>query len=195
MEAKLISEIEIVLRDRMSREMYQRAGRALDYLISTIQQAYRFKVNTAGGAVGAISGELRKAKNTLDMLIGTTNANKYLANLEFGEKGTKGGPSDAPFQRRKAPPIRNIYEWIRLAALVTPQRYVKRAERMAAIAARKKKPKKFDTSKPWYSVIPEVQWAFAIAMRRKFYGREGLHVIEKVATAQANKLKLILQGT
>jgi hypothetical protein len=194
-QARPIDELTLILKDRMTREMLLRAGRAVDYLISQIQQAYKFKVNSAGGAASSLVGEVKRAKDTIEMLIGTSLANSYLANMEFGEKGTQGGPADAVFIRRKAPPIKNIYDWLKLASITTPKKFVERAELMADYqSGEKKAPKGFDISKPWFSVLPQMQFALAIAMRRKAHGFQGLHVIEKTVIEKADKIKAYLQG-
>jgi len=160
------------------------------FLLQQIKAAYKF---TAGhgesGALGALQAEIKDAKGFLQATIGVSKANSYLANLEFGERGTKGGSGE--LSRTKAPPVANILKWLKLAKLQTPDYYVKRALRYAQMLAGGKE---IDTSKPWYSLDPQVEYAFAIALKRKRYGLPALHNIQKTAERLSDAIRKYLEG-
>lgn len=197
MKENSIEALFLEIRNRSEREILFRASAAMEFLLGEIKRAYHFAGSHGeSGALGGLMIEVKKAKGFIVATVGVTKAAKYLANLDQGERGTISGHAGDPhaFVRTKAPPIKNIYRWITLAAITIPAYYKKRAEGFAAIAKKKRKPKWFDPSKPWYSDDPQVLFAFDIAMKRKKYGFKGLHVIEQTAKVHASKISKYLEG-
>ncbi|MEP7236199.1 MAG: hypothetical protein ABI778_12970 [Ignavibacteriota bacterium] len=205
MSAKTIDTLILEIKDQAMKDILLRAARAMEFLLGEIKRAYKFKASHGeSGALGGLMAEVKKSKDFIEATIGVTRAAKYLANLDQGERGTEGGPEGgAPFKRTKAPPLKNIYQWIRLAAITIPKYYQTRAKahqkKISASSKLSKRQKKksfgkFDPSKPWYSTDPQMLFAFDIAIKRKRFGIKGLHIIEKVALAQAQKINSYLSA-
>lgn len=181
--------LHITIKSHVERELLLRAGRAMEYLVDAIKQAYRevLKVQSGeSGALGGLVGEMRTARDLIAITVGVTKAAQYLANIDLGERGTKGGPTDAPFVRKKAPPVASLYRWLVKGQIEIPAYYRTRAERNAK--------RKTKSDKPWLSEDPGVLYAFDIAMKRKRYGRVGLKLIEKTVRAKADKIRSYLEG-
>ena len=196
-----LDQLVIQIETDATAQVRLRAARALASLAAEIKKAYAKEFKASHGAAGAIGGisstvEVTNGGRSIEGKIALSDAVRYLRNLEFGERGTKGGPADAPFTRSLAPPIKNIMAWIRLANIKTPDYYKHRAEYFQKLARRKRQPKSFaeNKDKPWYSQDADVLYAYDIMMKRKRLGRKGLHVIERTSNAFSEKIRLYLAG-
>jgi hypothetical protein len=206
-----VESLVVEIRNDFNAEVRLRVSRSLEALVGAIKEAYARPTGTtpegvpmgftashgASGAIGAINWTLTEANNFIEATIGVSDSARYLRNLEFGERGTVGGPpGGALLSRSLAPPVRNVYEWLRMASIETPQYFKDRAERFRAMAASKHKHPSFDKNKdkPWYSSDAQMQFAFYIAMKRKKYGRAAMHVIQRTAEQYTDKIRNYLQG-
>lgn len=206
-----IESLVVTIRENITIDIHLRVSRAMEYLVGLIKEAYARPsgvspdgVRTgftashgAAGAIGAIGYEVKRAEQFIEATINLADSARYLRNLEFGERGTMGGPSTgAIYSRSKAPPVRNIYEWLRIANIETPQFFKDRAERFKKMASSGHEHPAFDKNKdkPWYSGDEKMQFAFAIAMRIKHYGRPAMRVIEKTIKAHTEAIQNYLAG-
>lgn len=179
-----IESFGIAISQRITLAIEERVARLAIVLTQLIQAEYErtFTVNDAGGAVSAVTYEITRTRQFLEVAFGATKANDYLKYLEFGVKGTQSTPpGGALYSRTKAPPLKNIYDWIRRAKLLVPRYYVDRAE-----ANQKRKSK---SDKPWYSVDPLTLFAYDVAQSIKRRGTPALHVIERVFTQQLARIQ------
>lgn len=189
-----------------------RASRAMEMLVAKIKEAYaRGSGKTpegvpmsftashgAAGALGGITWEVKQAETFVEATIGLADSARYLRNLEFGESGTSGSPAGgALFQRSLAPPVKNIYAWLLLSKIETPDWFKERAEAMKLLANSGHKHPVFDANKdkPWYSQDAQMQFAYYIAMKRKRLGRPAMRVIQRTAEAHTEKIRDYLSGT
>lgn len=200
--AEQLQYLTIDIRKTIDAELQVRVARATQFLLEQITNAYDqvFKGNSgAAGASNALEYEIKKAGDFLEVTFGISKADKgYLAFLEFGERGTESAGKDfvdiGTNTRSKAPPINPIMKWLKISGVPVPQYFVKRAERMERIARSEKKPKKWDPSKPWNSVSPNEQFAFAIAQKIKRKGRPALRIIERMLAYHAANIQRYLEG-
>jgi hypothetical protein len=190
---EIYEALVVDIAGRINNDVYQRATRLAFELVQDIQKLYAREFTAGSGASGAIGGvlaETRRTANLIEMTFGFSQAAHYLAYLEFGERGTESTPpGGARYTRKKAPPIRNIYEWIQRAKISTPRHFVDRAERNAEIKSQKKKPKNYDPSAPWWSIDPGILFAHAIAQARKRRGRAGMHLLEKYFRQEQTRIR------
>lgn len=196
-----IESLGIVIKRDFDAAMTLRTAQAMEALLGWIKAAYLEKGVLAGshgehGGLGALQAEVRKSRKFLESVIGFGKSGAYLANIDQGERGTIGGPSDAPFKRTKAPPIKNIYQWIRYASIPVPDYYDVKAEdnEYKLALPQKFRSEKYDPNLPWYSTDPMILFAHDIAMKRKKYGMVGLKIIEKVAREKSEKIKSYIEG-
>jgi hypothetical protein len=189
-------------RQTISGQLEIRVARALTFLVQELQKAYDQVLTLKGGNAGnSLTHEIKRSGKILEATIGPGESAKYLAYLEFGVRGTQGlAPSRVPggggalYARSKAPPVRNIYQWIRQAGIATPQFAMDRAKANALRAVSKRKHPKFDqkSGAPWYSTDPAMIFAFFIAMKQKKFGRPGLRVMERTIQAQTARMQDII---
>jgi hypothetical protein len=194
----------LTARDTLSGQLEVRVARALAFLVQELQKAYDLVFALKGGNAGnSLTFELKRSGKILEAVIGPGEAGKYLAYLEFGVRGTQGlapsrvaGGGGALYAHSKAPPVKNIYEWIRRAGIPTPQFAMDRAKANALRAASKRAHPKFDqkSNAPWYSKDPAMIFAFYIAMKQKKFGRAGLRVCERVIQAQTARVQGIINN-
>ncbi len=183
-------------------ELEVRVARALVFLVQELQKAYDQVLTLKGGNAGnSLTHEIKRTGKILEAVVGPGEAGKYLAYLEFGVRGTQGlapsrvaGGGGALYARSKAPPVKNIYEWIRRAGVPTPQFAMDRAKANALRAVSKRAHPKFDqkSNAPWYSKDPAMVFAFYIAMKQKKFGRPGLRVLERTIQAQTARMQDII---
>lgn len=178
-----LHELPSVLDREIDAALLQRAGRALFYLESKFRQAYLKEFHSSSGsrgAVGAITSSLQAAEAFLAGEIGVGDQGKHLAYREFGVKPAEGALYPA---MTRIPPVRSIYDYLRLARFAIPQGFKDLAESRTE-----------DSEKPWYSNDPLMLWAFSKAQRIKREGVKPLRVIERTARAHAKRLEEILDG-
>lgn len=189
-------------RDTIAGALEIRVASAMRYLIQELWPAYDQVMALKGGnATGSLTFEIKRTGKILEAIVGPGEAGKYLAYLEFGVRGTQGlaqsrvaGGGGALYARSKAPPVKNIYEWIRRAGIPTPQFAMDRAKANALRAVSKRAHPKFDqkSNAPWYSSDPAMIFAFHIAMKQKKFGRPGLRVLERTIQAQTARMQDII---
>jgi hypothetical protein len=182
-----IEALVVTLKQRIDRDLRERVARLGIYLVQKIKIAYSevIKVNRGeGGALGGLLSEVEYTRQFIELHLGTTPAGAYLRNMEYGERGTQGGTGT--MQRAKAPPLKNIYDWIRAAGLSTPAYYVLRAEAHAKM--------KVKSDKPWYSDNAQILYAYDIAQKRKRLGRPALRMIDRVLQQQSTTIENYLAG-
>lgn len=199
---KLSADAWSAARHTISGQLEIRVARACVFLIQELQKAYDQVLALKGGNAGnSLTHELKRTGQIIEAAIGPSQAGKYLAYLEFGVRGTQGlapsrvaGGGGALYARSKAPPVKNIYEWIRRAGIATPQFAMDRAKANALRAVSKRAHPKFDlkSDRPWYSKDPAMVFAFYIAMKQKKFGRPGLRVMERVIQAQTARMQDII---
>lgn len=175
--------------------LVKRVSQSMTVLVQELTKAYDLVFTVKGGNAGkSLTYEIKQTERLLEVTLGPSEAGKYLAYLEFGERGTQGGTG--LYTRSKAPPVRNIYQWIRLAGIATPQFAIDRAMANRKRAASKRPHPKFDAKSdaPWYSKDPTIIFAFFIAQKRKKFGRPALRVFERTVQAQTARLQDYING-
>jgi hypothetical protein len=173
--------------------LVQRISQLMVELTQLMRQAYeaKFKVSNAGGASSALTFEVTRTGNFIQAVIGASKPNMYLQYLEYGVKGTVSTPPGGAFYTRtKAPPFKNIYDWVRAAALPIPQWMVTRADANTQAASRGDK---LDATRPWYTETDPLRMlAYWTMISIKQKGTPALHIIERVLTAQQSRIEQIL---
>src|SRR5438552_279822 len=121
-----IETLVLEIKQDFDAAMRLRVSRAMKTLVDAIKEAYvrpqaaspdgiRLGFTAShgsAGAVGAINFEVTQAATFIEATIGLADSARYLRNIEFGERGTQGGPATgAIFSRSLAPPVRTIFEW------------------------------------------------------------------------------------
>lgn len=207
MNEDAIRTLEIGLRSTLDTVMIRRCAQALDFLASEIKAAYYKEFSHKSNLID-ITSDVKRGEHFIEGIIGSSVS--WLANIEFGERGTHGGPPQdstfhktnrhpergAAFRRSKRPPIANIYRWIQSSAISIPERFKERAEKNKKTGQKpkNKRPASFDPTKPWWSDDPAMVFADAIAQKRKKYGMAGLFLIEKKANELAEKIRKFIEG-
>jgi hypothetical protein len=177
----------------ISDALVQRISQLMVELIQLMRQAYeaKFKVSNAGGASSSLTFDVERTGNLITALIGAAKPNMYLQYLEYGVKGTVSTPPGGAFYARtKAPPFKNIYDWVRAAAIPIPKWMVDRA---SANTLKQSKGEKLDPSKPWYTETDPLRMlAYYTMISIKQKGTPALHIIEKVLTQQQARIEQAL---
>jgi hypothetical protein len=196
-----INDLPIAIGKQIDDDLALRIDYAMGALVEQIKDAYRKKVKVQGGAQGSIASltyEIKRGEKLLTAIIGPDGLGSYLANLEYGEAGISGNPHGGLFKRTKAPPIRNIYQWMKMAGYTAKEWHKdialankERAERQAK--SRKSKKSKFDTSKPWWSTDELMIAAYHKAMYQKHYGRAGWKLIATIVEKNAERIKKFIE--
>jgi hypothetical protein len=192
-----IDTLDLQLSGFLDDIKVRRVAAGMDYLVGLIKRAFGEALTQKSGeagSVGSIDYQVTQAVTFVEAIIGVGASGFYLANIDQGEQGLKGG--QGKFKRTKMPPIKNIYRWIRANSISVPDSVVKWAQRNREIATgAKPKPKTFDPTKPWWSDDAETLFAFEIAKKRRDYGYAGLHLIEKTIEDHTTKLLAYIEGT
>lgn len=181
------------LKGRITNAMVLRVGQLLVELTQLMRQAYeqQFKVNNAGGAASSLTFEVDRTNGFISAIIGAGTPNSYLKYLEYGVKGTKNTPAGNPvYSRSLAPPIKNIYDWVKLAALPIPKWMVTAA---AENLKRQSEGHKLDDKRPWYSETDPLRMlAYWTQFRIKQKGTPALRIIERVLRQQQARIQQAL---
>lgn len=196
--AETVQPIETFVVDvqkRVTDALVLRVSQLMVELTQLIRQAYeaKFRVNNAAGAASALTFEVNRTVGFIEAVIGAGKPNSYLRYLEYGVRGTKSSPpGGALYSRSKAPPLQNIYQWVRAAALPVPKWMVDRAKQNAERAA---KGEKLDAKRPWYSEVDPVKMlAYWTMIGIKQRGTPALRIIQRVLQQQSNRIQSVLAG-
>jgi hypothetical protein len=197
MNETTIDSLDLRLQGELDDIRVRRIAAAMDFLVGLIKRAFNDKLTQnrgAAGSVGSIDDTVTRAADYVEAIIGVGASGKYLANLDQGEQGLKGG--SGKFKRTKMPPIKNIYQWIRANSISVPAGIVRWAERNRKIASGQlKQPKTYDPTKPWWTGDSEELFAFSIAKKRRDYGYAALGIIEKTINDHIDKVTAYIEGT
>lgn len=182
-----ISETLVIgLGQKLNATLRQRAERLAFELTQDMQELYQRSVTvSSGGISNGIAYEFSSSRDALEFTFGFTKTGFHLAVLEFGERGTEGGTG--LFKRTKAPRVKWLLDWLSRSSIPTPRSFVEWAER-------NRKRKNRDTSKPWNSDDPRVLFAFAIARKRKRFGRPAMHLLTRYLQNERSRIAAALQG-
>lgn len=197
-----LHDLHIEIARKIDADMHQRMAEVAVFLLQQIEIGYNSVFagkSGSSGAASALDAEVKRAGKYFQVTFGISKSDGgYLKYLEFGERGTERAGKDfvdvGDNTRSKAPRVEHIMRWLDVANVPTPDYFKKRAERMLKISRRKKRPDKFDPSKPWYSTDPEEQFAFAIAQKIKRTGRPALRIIERTLKYHAQRIQRFLEG-
>jgi len=191
-----VTQIVADFKQKIDIDLEQRVERSLVYLLQLVQKAYGEELKATHGSSGGIGGivtNMITKPGYIEGQIGFTKAADYMKFIEWGVKPASGAEWPA---HSKMPPVRNIYAWLSLARIKTPESFVKQAEANRKRSESKHKHPEFDKKKnaPWYSTDPQMIFAFFVAKAIKDKGRPALRIMDRVLKANISQITKYIQG-
>jgi hypothetical protein len=191
-----MNELSVDFHRKLDIELLQRVQRAVVFLEQLIKKAYAEELKASHGEAGALGGITSNVVHQQGQIlaqIGISKAADYLKYLEWGVK--PGNDAEWPAYS-KMPPVKNIYAWLSLARITTPQTFVDQAKANAKRAESHRKHPEFDKKKnaPWYSSDPQMVFAFFVALKLKNKGRPALRIIERKVKDKIDQVTKYIEG-